>query len=204
MDGGIGDILSVFAGHRPLVRAQESGLRTRAMSREHMVIIADSGLVTIIGGKWTTYRKMAQDTVDDAALVGGLEERPCITEALPLYGWDDNAASSSDEHMRVYGANTDQVQAFMESNETMREPLHPRLLYTAGQVVWAAQHEMARTVEDVLARRTRSLLLDAKASIEASPRVAELLAGVLKRDEGWAAEQTAAYEALAERYLPGS
>lgn len=198
------DIRSVFAGQRPLVRPPDARLRSRAMSREHLVIIADSGLVTIIGGKWTTYRKMAQDTVDDAALIGGLEERPCITEQLPLHGWIRSTAPAGDDGLGIYGADAASVQTLMADEAALAEPLHPRLSYTAGQVVWAARHEMARTVEDALSRRTRALLLDAAASIEAAPRVAALMAKELGRDKTWANEQTVEYTALAKGYLPDS
>lgn len=196
------DVLSVFAGQRPLVAPHVQGVRTRALSREHSVMIADSGLVTIIGGKWTTYRKMAQDTVDSVALIAGLRERPCVTETLTLYGWDDSEAADELEHLSVYGAERVRLQTLLDTHESMSRLLHPRLPYTAGQVIWAAQHEMARTVEDVLARRTRSLLLDAAASIEAAPRVAELLAGALQRPEGWVEAQIASYESVAKGYLP--
>ncbi len=197
------DVLSVFAGQRPLVRS--NGARdTKSVSREHTVLVSDSGLVTIIGGKWTTYRKMAQDTVDDAIPVGGLPERPCVTETLRLHGWmrRDDARLPPTGHMQMYGAEAAAVQSFLAQDAPRAQLLHPRLPYTRGQVLWAARHEMARTVEDVLARRTRSLLLDARASIEAAPRVAELLATELGREPAGVAAQIEEYRTLARGYLP--
>jgi glycerol-3-phosphate dehydrogenase len=197
------DVLSVFAGQRPLVH--ENGTReTKSMSREHSVLVSGSGLVTIIGGKWTTYRRMAEDTVNDAIPVGGLPERACVTTNLRLHGWvmRNDPALPIAGHMQMYGADAPAVQSFVNQDAARAELLHARLPYTRGQVLWAARHEMARTVEDVLARRTRSLLLDARASIEAAPLVADLMASELCRDRAWAAAQVKEYEAQARGYLP--
>jgi glycerol-3-phosphate dehydrogenase len=199
------DVLSWFAGLRPLVQQQRNGsFATKAMSREHSVLISPSGLVTIVGGKWTTYRKMAQDTIDDAIAVGDLPERPCLTEHLPLHGClrHDDPALPKAGPMQMYGADAAEVQAFLDEDPARAAPLHPRLPYLCGQITWAARHEMARTVEDALARRTRSLLLDARASIAAAPKAAELMARELGRDAGWVEEQVKAYTALAAGYLP--
>jgi glycerol-3-phosphate dehydrogenase len=198
------DVLSCFAGLRPLVQPQHDDLHTKSMSREHLVVISPSGLVTIVGGKWTTYRKMAQDALDDAIVVGGLPERPCVTEHLPLHGCmrRDDPALPAAGHMQMYGSDAVEVQAYLAAHPSGREPLHPRLPYACGQISWAAAHEMARTLEDVLARRTRSLLLDARASIEAAPRAAARLAGELGRDDAWVAAQVAEYTQLARGYLP--
>jgi glycerol-3-phosphate dehydrogenase len=200
------DILSCFAGLRPLV--QEGSLRrsTKSISREHSVIVSESGLVTIVGGKWTTYRKMAQDTVDDAAEVGGLPERPCITEDLPLHGAvkSGNSAPHPEPHMRYYGSEAARVRALMAEIPGGADLLHPNLPYRRGEVVWAVRREMARTVEDVMARRTRSLLLDARASREVAPDVAALVAAELKRDAAWTARQVAEFDALARGYLPAA
>jgi glycerol-3-phosphate dehydrogenase len=200
------DVLSVFAGQRPLVQPIAGGAgrgRSKSISREHSVIVSDSGLVTIVGGKWTTYRKMAQDTVDDASAVGGLPERSCVTETLRLHGWlarnDPRLPHAS--HMQMYGAEAELVQAFLDDDPQRSALLHPRLPYRVGQVVWAVRHEMARTVEDVLSRRTRSLLLDARAAIEAAPEVARLVAAELGRDHAWVERQTAEFTALARGYL---
>jgi glycerol-3-phosphate dehydrogenase len=179
-------------------------VQTKAMSREHEVVISPSGLVTIVGGKWTTYRKMAEDTVDDAIPVGGLAERRCVTENLRLHGWvmRNDPALPKAGHMQMYGADAPSVQAFIGQEASRAQPLHARLPYVRGQVLWAVQHEMARTVEDVLARRTRSLLLDARAAIDATPAVAALMASELGRDGAWVAAQVDDFRALARGYLP--
>jgi glycerol-3-phosphate dehydrogenase len=197
------DVLSVFAGLRPLVTA-ENPRTTKSLSREHSVVVSASGLVTIIGGKWTTYRKMAEDTVDDAIPVGGLAERRCVTENLRLHGWvmRNDPALPKAGHMQMYGADAPSVQAFIGQEASRAQPLHARLPYVRGQVLWAVQHEMARTVEDVLARRTRSLLLDARAAIDATPAVAALMASELGRDGAWVAAQVDDFRALARGYLP--
>jgi len=200
------DVLSWFAGLRPLVQPNHAGQATKAMSREHAVLISPSGLVTIVGGKWTTYRRMAEDTVDDAIAVGGLPERPCVTEHLPLHGCVARAdpALPAAGPLQMYGADAGEVQAFLDRQPARREPLHARLPYFRGQIAWAARHEMARSLEDALARRTRALLLDARASIDAAPLAAELMAAELGRDAAWAAEQVRHYTALAAGYLPAA
>jgi glycerol-3-phosphate dehydrogenase len=197
------DVLSVFAGQRPLVQDPSSDTDTKAISREHVVVVSRSGLVTIVGGKWTTYRKMAEDTVDHAFAVGGLPERPCVTQELPLHGWmaRDDPALPGDGAMKVYGSDAAAVRALIGEDPALAEPLHPNLPYVWGHLVWAVRHEMARTVEDVLARRTRSLLLDARASIEVAPHAATLLAAELGRDQAWVEQQVRDYERLARGYL---
>jgi len=191
-------ILSVFAGIRPLVRAGD-GRNTAAISRDHTIHIADSGLVTIAGGKWTTYRRMAQDCVGQAAVVAGLEMRPCVTKRLNLHGYLQHPERFG--ALAFYGSDAPDVQDLINSQPQLAEPLHPALPIRAGQVVWAARHEMARTVDDVLSRRTRALLLDARAAIDAAPTVAALLARELGRDAGWERGQTDEFRRLAEGYV---
>ena len=200
------DVLSVFAGQRPLVQPVSGGAgrgRSKSISREHSVLVSDAGLVTIVGGKWTTYRKMAEDTVDDAIAVGDLRPRPCVTEKLRLHGWmsREDPRMPHAGHMQMYGADAELVGAFLADDPARRALIHPRLPYVVGQVSWAARHEMARTVDDVLARRTRSLLLDARAAIEAAPHVAQLMAAELGRDQAWASAQVAEFDTLARGYL---
>lgn len=199
------DVLSCFAGLRPLVQPGGSA-QTKAISREHAVVVSPSGLVTITGGKWTTYRKMAEDTLADAAVVGGLAERPCVTEHLRLHGClsREDPALPEAHAMRMYGADAAEVEAFLAEAPERRAPLHPRLPYRCGQITWAARHEMARTLDDALARRTRALILDARAAIEAAPRAAALLAGELRRDATWIDAQVREFTALAHGYLPPS
>ncbi|MEJ2503085.1 MAG: FAD-dependent oxidoreductase [Gemmatimonadota bacterium] len=193
------DILSIFAGIRPLV-AGGDGADTASLSRDHTLLIADSGLVTIAGGKWTTYRKMAQDTVDQAATIGQLEDRACVTERLQIHGHHAHADRFGD--LAHYGSDAPEIRELLAEAPERGEPVHPGLAVRVGEVVWAARHEMARTVDDVLARRTRSLLLDARAAMEAAPRVAGLLAAELGRDDDWRAAQVASFTSLARGYLP--
>jgi glycerol-3-phosphate dehydrogenase len=191
------DVLSAFAGVRPLVKGE--GESTAALSRDHTVLISRAGLVTVAGGKWTTYRKMAEDAVDLAATVGQLEERPCPTRQLRIHGYHGDAEQFG--ALAVYGSDAPALQDLLRRDPAHREPLHPGLPGVAGEVIWAAEQEMARSVEDFLARRTRALLLDARASQEAAPRVAELLAAALGRDAEWQRAQVAAYRDLAAGYL---
>ncbi len=172
------DILSTFAGQRPLVRSGNA-LTTASISREHTISIAASGLLTIAGGKWTTYREMAEDAVDRIALVTRLAQHPCRTADFPLIDRSAKRARATDESL-----------------------LHPSLPIFASDVVHAARHEMARTVEDVLSRRTRCLYLDARAAAAIAALVAELLATELNRNNAWIAQQIAAFRLLATQHLP--
>ncbi len=191
------DVLSVFAGQRPLVKAGH-GEKTSKISRDHIIVTSDSDLVTITGGKWTTYRLMGHDAVDHLAGIGHLAGSPSRTEDLRLHGYLENAG---DKPSRVYGSDLPEVMKLAQADPELGQLLHKRLPYLGAEVVWAARVEMARTVEDVLARRTRALLLDARASIEAAPFVAHLLARELGRDEAWEKEQVRQYTELAQIYL---
>jgi glycerol-3-phosphate dehydrogenase len=196
-DPTAGNVLSAFAGIRPLVGGEAE--RTAQLSRDHALFISRSGLITITGGKWTTYRKMADDAVDQAATLAQLEEKPSVTRDLAIHGYHRNAEQFGE--LAVYGSDAPLLEDLMREDEKLAEPLHPRLPARAGEVVWAVRHEMARTVEDVLARRTRCLLLDAKASMEAAPRVARLMAEELGRDRAWEQQQAVSYRELAKGYL---
>jgi glycerol-3-phosphate dehydrogenase len=195
------DVLSVFAGQRPLIRSD--GLDSKSVSREHVVHVSQSGLVTIVGGKWTTYRKMAEDALADAVQVGGLAQAACVTENLVLHGFmrRDDPDLPSDPALRGYGSDAALVEALAREDAGWEKPLHARLPYRGVHVVFAVRHELARTLEDVLSRRTRALLLDARASIEIAPAVAALMASQLGRDAAWARAQVASYESLARGYL---
>ncbi len=192
------DVLSVFAGQRPLVRAG-GGAGTAALSRDHAIVVSASGLLTITGGKWTTYRRMAEDAVDRAQALAGLAARPCVTAALAIHG--ATRAEIRAENLQPYGADADALAALIASDPAWAQPLHPALPYQRGEVVWHARHEMARTVEDVLARRTRALLIEARAALEAAPLTARLLAAELGRDPVWERAQVAAFTALARGYI---
>ena len=192
------DVLSVFVGVRPLVRAQ-SGANTASLSRDHTIHIDPSGLLTIAGGKWTTYRHMAEDCVDHAATLAELPERPCVTRNLNVHGFHRQADNFG--ALSVYGSDALLIQDLIRAEPSLETPLHPALPYCAAEVVWAARVEMARTVEDVLARRTRALFLNARAAIAMAPETARLLARELGRDEVWQNGQIDAFRALAAGYL---
>ena len=198
-DPGPDDVLSTFAGIRPLVGVASEDDETATISRDHTLHIAKSGLVTIAGGKWTTYRKMAEDTIDQAALIADLEERECVTKTLQIHGYHQSTDAFGP--LAVYGSDAPDVQALMREDPSLAARLHADHDVVAAQVVWAARHEAARTVEDVLSRRTRVLLLDARASIEMAPAVARLLAEELGHDEAWQEAQVDAFTRLARGYL---
>jgi glycerol-3-phosphate dehydrogenase len=194
---GPADVLSCFAGLRPLVRGDRGTAKTSTLSRDHTLLVSPTGLVTLAGGKWTTYRRMGEDTIDHAAMVADLDERPSRTAELRLHGWAEEGSRGG---WAGYGADTPTVDALAEERPGWGELLHPDLPYRACEVVWAARHEMARTVEDALARRTRSLLLDARASAGIAPVVAALLAAELGKDAAWQRRQVEEYRALARGY----
>ena len=191
------DVLSVFAGIRPLVKSGEGRL-TAALSRDHTIHIDASGLLTTTGGKWTTYRNMAEHTVDQAADLGRLAERPCVTRVLNVHGYHSNADRFG--ALGVYGSDAPAIQDLMRATPSLAPPLHPQLPYTGAEVIWAARHEMARTVEDVLARRTRALFLNARAAETMAPEVARLMAGELGWDASREAAEVAEFSALAKGY----
>ena len=192
------DVLSVFAGIRPLVRSGESG-NTASLSRDHTIRIENSGMITICGGKWTTYRHMAEDGVNQAATLARLPERPCVTSHLNIHGFQ--TASERFGHLRVYGSDAPTVRQLEESEPAWAEPLDSALPYTGAEIVWAVRREMARTLEDALARRTRALFLNAQAAVRMAPRAVELMARELERGQDWQAEQLRSFHETARNYL---
>jgi glycerol-3-phosphate dehydrogenase len=191
------DVLSVFAGIRPLVKSGE-GTLTAALSRDHTIHFDASGLLTTTGGKWTTYRNMAEHTVDQAADFARLAERPCVTRALNVHAFHSHAERFGP--LRVYGADAIGIQELMRATPSLAAPLHADLPYTGAEVVWATRHEMARTVEDVLARRTRALFLNVRAAEAMAPAVARLMAPELAWDDARQSADVAAFLALAAGY----
>jgi glycerol-3-phosphate dehydrogenase len=192
------DILSVWAGIRPLVKAGD-GKNTAALSRDHTVHIDQSGLLSIAGGKWTTYRNMAEDAVNQAATLGDLPERHCVTKTLNIHGYAPHAEVYGD--MSFYGTDAIAIRELIAQDATLGERLDPELPYVAAEYVWAAREELARTVEDALARRTRALFLNSKAAIRMAPRVAALLAQELGKDKGWQLAQLEAFNQVAQGFL---
>ncbi|MBA2881673.1 glycerol-3-phosphate dehydrogenase [Desulfosalsimonas propionicica] len=197
-DPDASDVLSIFAGLRPLVN-QGDGDSTAALSRDHTIYISRSGLVTITGGKWTTYRKMAEETIDQAAMVAHLDERPCVSHDLHIHGYHNHAEKFGD--LAVYGADAAGIRDLCYQRPELKKQIHTAFPTIAAEAVWAVKHEMARTVEDFLARRTRALLLDARASMEAAEETARLMAGELGQDENWIRREIESYQSLARGYF---
>ena len=191
------DVLSVFVGIRPLVKSGDGKL-TAALSRDHTIHIDASGLLTTTGGKWTTYRNMAEHTVDQAADLGRLPERPCVTRTLNVHGFHPNSERFG--ALSVYGSDAQAIQDLTRATPLLANPLHGRLPYIGAEVVWAVRSEMARTVEDVLARRTRALFLNARAAEAMAPEVARLMAGELGWDASRQATEAAAFTTVAKGY----
>jgi glycerol-3-phosphate dehydrogenase len=194
------DILSVYVGIRPLVKAagSDSG-KTSALSRDHTIHVDNSGLLTIAGGKWTTYRHMAEDCVDHAIMLGHLDEKPCVTHNLHIHGYREEVDDLGP--LGVYGSDAGAIQALAASDPSLARQLDPSLPYIAAEVVWAAREEMARTVDDVISRRTRALFLNARAAQRMIEPVATLLARELRRDEAWRRSQIHSASALAAKYV---
>jgi glycerol-3-phosphate dehydrogenase len=192
------EILSVFAGIRPLVDLRRVA-RTAKLSREHTITMSPSGLITITGGKWTTYRQMAEDCVDQAIVIGGLAPRPCSTGTLGIHG--STSERIADEPLAIYGSDAAAIEALARENPSWQERLHPDLPIRAAQVIWAVRKEMARTVDDVLARRTRALFLNARAAMAMAPAVARLMAAELGRDTAWQERQLAEFREISRNFL---
>lgn len=192
----LSDVLSVFSGIRPLVKAGTGG-NTAALSRDHTISVSKSGLVTMAGGKWTTYRSMAEDLVNTAETLGGLDGRRCITKHLNIHGYHQHADQFAE--LAHYGSDAVELRRLLQKDGNDAK-VHPRLALSCGEVRWAARFEMARTVDDILSRRSRSLLFDALAASQAAPTVATLLAEELGFSEEWARQQSVSFQALAQNY----
>ena len=193
------DVLSVFAGLRPLAVGSGQGRATKDISRRHQILVSAAGLITITGGKWTTYRRMAEDVVDRAIALGKLPTAQSGTADLPIHG--AQLVTDASSHLYVYGSDRPALEQLMTDHPDLGEKLEDGLEFTKAEVVWAARFEMARTVEDVLARRVRVLFLDAAAAIRIAPLVAKLLAQELGRDAKWEEAQVEAFRQLAQHYL---
>jgi glycerol-3-phosphate dehydrogenase len=175
-DPQLDDVKSMFAGLRPLVKGKNK--KTASLSRDHSITIGASGLITITGGKWTTYRKMAEEVIDIASETAGLNANPSITKDLLLYGHDQPVPPAS-----ISSLEKNDLALFIQS---------------------AVENEMCLTVEDFLSRRSRQLVLDTSAAIEAAPFVAETMASRLGKDNEWIKQQLAVFNSIAKNYLPSS
>jgi glycerol-3-phosphate dehydrogenase len=193
------DVRSVFAGLRPLAAPQNEKEKTKEISRSHKLMVSPSGLITITGGKWTTYRHMAEVTVDQALRTAGLAHRACQTKSLFLHGYRESVDWT--DPFFIYGNDALAVKSLARENTIWKERLNPNLPYIGAEVIWAVRCEMARTVEDVLARRTRALFLDAQAAMDMASVVAKLMSQELKRNEDWEKEQIVSFLKIAKNYV---
>jgi glycerol-3-phosphate dehydrogenase len=195
------DVLSVYVGLRPLVKGDG---KTSALSRDHIIHVDPSGLLTITGGKWTTYRHMAEDCVDHCITLGRLPDELCRTRNLRIHGYMEAGVDGTEvngfDALGVYGTDAEAIRALAATDSMLAAQLDPELPYVAAEVAWAAHAEMARTVEDALARRTRALFLNAGSAIAMAPAVARLLAAELGRNQAWVDAQVMEFRQLAEQY----
>ena len=197
-DPSYNDIRSVFAGLRPLVKSNSK--ITSAISRDHHIAVSDSELISITGGKWTTYRKMAEDVMEIAVHKAGMSEKECVTKHLHIHGYKENNNYAAP--LYYYGTDETDIKATIKKDNSLADLIHPSLPYIKAEVVWAVQNEMCMTVEDALSRRTRALLLDAKAAIESARSVAALMAKEMGKNESWINEQINSFISVAKNYLP--
>jgi len=195
------DVLSVFAGLRPLAAPKEEGKSTKEVSRSHKIIVSNTGLITITGGKWTTYRKIAEDIIDKAIKVRHLPKKECKTEHIAIHGNKITNTLDRENHLYIYGSDIPKILELQNNEVELKEKLHPNYDYTMAEVAWAIRYEMARTIDDILARRVRLLFLDAPAAIASSEKVAKLLAKELGYDETWIKKQISEFKILANGFL---
>src|SRR5580704_3169984 len=193
------DVLSVYVGIRPLVKANGASSKTSSLSRDHTIHIDNSGLLTIVGGKWTTYRHMAEDCVNHAITLGELSDVPSNTHNLKIHGYKEEIDSLTS--LGVYGSDADAILAMAAADKRLARQLHPALPYIAAEVIWGVREEMARTLDDILSRRTRALFLNAGAAIEIAPAVATLMAEELGTGQDWIDQQLRQFKDLAAKYL---
>ncbi len=197
------DIRSVFAGLRPLVKADSK--TTAALSRDHHIAVSDSELITITGGKWTTYRKMAEDVLEIAVPKAGLaQDDPmalnCKTKELTIHGYKKE--TDFNKPLYYYGCDEEKIRSIIRTDQTLAQQIHASLPYIKAEIVWTVRHEMCMKVEDFLSRRTRALFLDARAAIDSAATVAELMAKEMKKDDQWVREQIVSFTGIARNYLP--
>ena len=193
------DALSIYSGLRPLVDLSGEESSTSKLSREHAILVSDSKLITITGGKWTTYRKMGQDVINMAEKTANFSARPCITKKLKIHGGE--GYTQSNDPLNHYGSDMNKIKDLQQENPELAKAITPNLPYTQAETLWAVRHEMARTVEDILSRRTRSHILGAKNSIEAAPAVAKIMAKELKKDTRWETQSVENYKKIAQNYI---
>ncbi len=192
------DIKAVYAGLRPLARPKEGSTKTKEISRSHKVIVSTSGLVTLTGGKWTTFRKMGEDTVSYFTQITGEKMGKSQSMEMKIHGF---TAEKEKGHWEIYGSDAVEIRKLMTENPEWSTLIHPDFPYIEAEVIWAVREEMALKVEDVLSRRIRILILDAQAAIDSAPKVAQLMATELGKDQAWIDKEMIDFQKTAEKYL---
>ena len=192
------EVLSVYVGLRPLVKPGKH-ITTAQTTRDHTILVSETNLITVVGGKWTTYRKMAEDVVNHACTIGKLEKKSCITATLSL--GEIEPSLLRDHPLFKYGKHAKEILQLMQEMPDGKEKIHPNYSYTKAEITWIIRNEMPQTVEDILSRRIRLLILDARAAIECSVMVAALLKAELQKDNQWMQEQIDNFKFLAKQYL---
>lgn len=195
------DVLSVFAGLRPLAAPEEEGKSTKEVSRSHKIIVSETGLITITGGKWTTYRKIAEDIINKAIKTGKLPEKSCVTQHLLIHGNKLTTSLDRENHLYIYGSDIPKIIELQQNYPELKEKVHPDHEFTMAEIIWAIRYEMARTIDDILARRVRLLFLDARAAIQSSEKVARLLAQELGHNEAWVNKEILNFKKIAKGFL---
>jgi len=192
------DILCIFTGLRPLAANPDNPAATKEVSRRHKITFSSSGLLSVIGGKWTSYRRMAEETIDKGIKAGIIESRICITRNFSFY--HDNKILVSDR-LRIYGSKAYEIEKMIREQHDYGIPLEQGLPYTKAEIVWICRNEMPVTLSDILARRTRALFLDVRASLKMAPLVADIMAREQNRDQNWVEKQVNAFNILSKNYL---
>jgi glycerol-3-phosphate dehydrogenase len=192
------DALCIFAGLRPLAANPDNPSATREVSRRHKITLSSSGLLSIIGGKWTSYRRMAEETIDKGIKAGILDQRKCITKNFRFYS---NNTKLKSERLKIYGDRAGEIERIMSEEPGTSELLDSVLPYTKAEIIWICRNEMPVTLEDILARRTRSLFLDVRTSLKIAPQVASIMSRELSHDKKWEEEQINAFTLLSKNYL---
>lgn len=195
------DIKSVFAGLRPLAKTTDKNEKTKEVSRSHKVIVSKSGLVSLVGGKWTTFRRMGQDTIDEFYKLTHQKVVKSSSSNLMIHGAFDVAIEHKNT-IDVYGTDAPKLAALIEENPKWNELLHPNFPNKVVEVIWAVRHEMAQTVDDILSRRLRILFQDVNAALELAPKVASLMKTELIKDSSWEQGQITTFNKIANKYKP--
>ena len=195
------DVLAVFAGLRPLAAPEKEGQSTKEVSRSHKIFVSETGLITITGGKWTTYRKIAEDIIDKAISEKKLPKKECKTEHLSIRGNQKTSTLDRENHLYVYGSDIKNIMALQNNALELKEKIHPDYDFTMAEVAWAIRYEMAITLDDILARRVRLLFLDSRAAISSCEKVARFMAKELGKDELWITNQISEFKTIANGFL---